>query len=337
MIRGSRLSRRGSTVSSVDTPPLAGSSHVSLLRRLREGMQQVVVGAEQAVELLLVALLAGGHALLDDVPGTGKTTLAKTLARVLDCSFARLQFTPDLLPSDVTGSSIFNQQTAEFERRRGPVFTQILLADEINRAGPRTQAALLEAMEEHQVTIDGVTLPLPQPFFVVATQNPIELEGTFPLPEAQLDRFLLSFRLGYPSEAEERAIARRFRAGQPMLALESLLTAGDVLTFQDQVRQVRIDESVEDYAIALTRATRQVDVLQLGVSPRGTLALLRASQARALLDDRRYVLPDDIKALAVPVLAHRLVLRSQTRLRGRGAAQIVTDLLASLPAPVDHV
>ena len=321
----------------VDVASFTDSTDASLLLRLRQGMQQVIVGADQAVELLLVALLAGGHALLDDVPGTGKTTLAKTLARVLDCSFARLQFTPDLLPSDITGSSIFNQQTAEFERRPGPVFTQVLLADEINRAGPRTQAALLEAMDERQVTIDGVTLPLPEPFFVVATQNPIELEGTFPLPEAQLDRFLLSFRLGYPSEAEERAIARRFRTAQPMLALQPLLTAGGVLALQEQVRQVRVDESVEDYAIALTRATRQLEVLQLGVSPRGTLALLRAGQARALLAGRRYVLPDDIKALAVPLLAHRLVLRTQTRLRGRGAAQIVTDLLSTIAAPVDHV
>ena len=316
---------------------MTDSADAALLFRLRQGMQQVIVGADQAVELLLVALLAGGHALLDDVPGTGKTTLAKTLARVLDCSFARVQFTPDLLPSDVTGSSIFNQQTAQFERRPGPVFTQVLLADEINRAGPRTQAALLEAMEERQVTIDGVTLPLPEPFFVIATQNPVELEGTFPLPEAQLDRFLLSFRLGYPSETEERTIARRFRTDQPLLALRALLSTTEVLTLQTQVREVRIDEAVEDYAITLTRATRQLEVLQLGASPRGTLALLHAAQARALLTGRHYVLPDDIKALAAPVLAHRLMLRTQARLRGRHAAQIVTDLLATIPTPVDHV
>ncbi|HEV7216617.1 MAG TPA: MoxR family ATPase [Chloroflexota bacterium] len=324
-------------MSSNESALITVSSDAALLLRLRQGMQQVIVGADRAVELLLVALLAGGHALLDDVPGTGKTTLAKTLARVLDCSFARVQFTPDLLPGDVTGSSVFNQQTAQFERRPGPVFTQILLADEINRAGPRTQAALLEAMEERQVTIDGVTLPLPAPFFVIATQNPIELEGTFPLPEAQLDRFLLSFRLGYPSEAEERAIARRFRADQPLLALRAFLSAAEVLTLQAQVRQVRVDEAVEDYAIAVCRATRQLEVLQLGASPRGTLALLHAAQARALLSGRRYVLPDDIKTLAAPVLAHRLVLRTQTRLRGRNAAQIISDLLATIPTPVDNV
>jgi MoxR-like ATPase len=328
---------RGGTVDRVGGPSSSSTADAGLLLRLRQGVQRVIVGADQAVELLLVALLAGGHALLDDVPGTGKTTLAKTLARVLDCSFVRLQFTPDLLPSDITGSSIFNQQTAQFERRPGPVFTQVLLADEINRAGPRTQAALLEAMEERQVTIDGVTLALPEPFFVIATQNPIELEGTFPLPEAQLDRFLLSFRLGYPSEAEERAIARRFRTAQPLLALQPILSAPDVLGLQEQVRQVHVDDAVEGYALALARATRELEVLQLGVSPRGTLALLRAGQARALLAGRPYVLPDDIKALAGPVLAHRLVLRTQTRLRGRNAAQVVADLLATIAAPVDRV
>lgn len=307
------------------------------IARLQQAVRQVMVGVDRAIELLLVTLLSNGHALLDDVPGTGKTTLAKTLARALGCSFARLQFTPDLLPSDVTGSSVFNPRTTEFERRPGPIFVQVLLADEINRAGPRTQSSLLEAMEERQVSLDGESLALPSPFFVVATQNPVELEGTFPLPEAQLDRFLLSFRLGYPSEEQERAMARRFRDAQPLVDLQPVVTAADVLHLQQRVRQVRIDESVEDYVLAICRKTRELETLQLGVSPRGTLSLLRACQARAVVLGRSYVTPDDVKALAEPALAHRIITKAQARLRGRTSGQLIQDLIESLPAPVDHV
>ena len=304
---------------------------------VRENVGRVIVGKEEAVTLLLVALLCEGHVLLEDVPGVGKTTLAKALARSLDLSFQRIQFTPDLLPSDVTGISYFNQQAQQFQFRAGPVFTNVLLADEINRATPRTQSALLEAMEERQVTVDGETRGLPRPFFVLATENPIELEGTFPLPEAQLDRFLMQVNLGYPTLEEERQIARRFQGSNPLDGLTPVLAASRLPELAAACRQVYVSEAVEGYLVALVRASREAAEISLGASPRATIALLRASQALAAVEGRGYVLPDDIKRLARPILGHRLILSAQGRLHGQVEGQVVAELLNRVPAPVEEV
>ncbi|MCZ7567404.1 MAG: MoxR family ATPase [Ardenticatenaceae bacterium] len=303
---------------------------------IRAAIATVMIGTETATELLLVALLSEGHVLLEDVPGTGKTTLARALARVLDLDFKRIQFTPDVLPSDVTGTTVFSQATGQFEFRPGPVFTNILLADEINRAGPRTQSALLEAMQERQVSADGISHPLPVPFMVIATQNPIELEGTFPLPEAQLDRFLMQLRLGYPDVTQERDLLRRFRQHDPLVALRPLLTARDLTAMADRCRAVTLRPAVEDYLVRLAQATRREASLTLGVSPRGTLALARAAQSLAASRGRDEVLPDDIQTLAEPVLAHRLVLNPGIRLRGRTTAEVVRSLLREVPVPVEE-
>jgi MoxR-like ATPase len=303
--------------------------------RVRANVARVIVGKEEATALLLVALLCEGHVLIEDVPGVGKTTLAKALARSLDLTFQRIQFTPDLLPSDVAGISFFNQKTQEFQFRPGPIFANIVLADEINRATPRTQSALLEAMEERQATVDGETRPLPRPFLVLATENPVEMEGTFPLPEAQLDRFLLRLRLGYPEREEERQIARRFRDASPLADLAPVLAAGDVADLTRRCRQVHVSEAVEGYLVDLVRATRVAAGVTLGASPRATLALYRAGQALAALDGRRFVLPDDVKRLAEPVLAHRLVLSAESRLDGQAATALVHELLERVPAPVE--
>ncbi len=304
---------------------------------VRENVGRVIVGKGEAINLLLVALFCQGHVLLEDVPGIGKTTLAKTLARSLGCTFQRIQFTPDLLPSDITGVSIFNQKTDAFEYRPGPIVAQIILADEINRAGPRTQSALLEAMQERQVTVDGVTRPLPHPFLVLATQNPIELEGTFPLPEAQVDRFLIRVGLGYPDYEEERQILHRFRADDPLARVEPVATAAEIAAVSEICRQVYLHQVLEDYLLDIARASRSDGAITLGISPRGSLALYHTSQALAALDGRDYVIPDDVKRLAIPVLAHRLVLSPEARLRGRSAQEVLGKLIEQIPVPVEEV
>ncbi len=306
-------------------------------RRVINNVGRVIVGKDPVIEQLLVALFCEGHVLIEDVPGIGKTMLAKALSRSLGCEFHRIQFTPDLLPSDITGTTYFNQKTQEFEYHPGPIMANIILGDEINRATPRTQSALLESMEERQVTTEGETRPLPRPFMVLATQNPIELEGTFPLPEAQLDRFLMQVSLGYPSSDEERLILRRFRDADPLAELEPVLQKEEILHMQRLCRQVIVSEPMEEYVVALVQASRRHTGVELGVSPRGSLALYHTSQALAAIRGRDFVLPDDVKYLAPSVLAHRLVTGSHTRLRGRAAAEIVADLLSSVPVPVERM
>ncbi len=294
-------------------------------------VEKVIFGKHQEVELALVALVCRGHILVEDVPGTGKTVLAKAIARSLGCSFRRIQFTPDLLPSDVTGVSIYNQRTNAFEFRPGPIMSQIVLADEINRATPKTQSALLESMEERQVTVDGVTYPLPDPFLVMATQNPIEFEGTFPLPEAQLDRFFIRLQLGYPTDREEIAILDAQRVIHPLETIEQVLSAEELLQAQSAAKDIHIADQVKAYVVAVVNATRSHPDVYLGASPRGSLALARASQALALLQGRDFVLPDDVKRLAVPTLAHRLILQPQARLKDLAATTVIAEVLASVP------
>jgi len=304
--------------------------------QVRENVQKVIVGKSELIELGLVAVLCEGHILVEDVPGIGKTTLARALARSLGCAFRRIQFTPDLLPSDVTGISFFNQKIQEFEFRPGPVMSQVVLADEINRATPRTQSALLEAMQEQQITVDGETHPLPRPFLVIATQNPIELEGTFPLPEAQIDRFLLRLSLGYPTEDEEHAMLLRFERDDPLEELGPVTTPEDLRALQQRVRDTRVEESVRGYVVDVVRATREHPDVELGVSPRGTLALYRCAQALAAIRGRDYVLPDDVKYLAPHVLTHRIMISPTTRLRGRALTEILVDVIQGVPVPVEE-
>ena len=304
-------------------------------KKLRENIQKVIVGKDEIIDLALIAMLCEGHVLLEDVPGTGKTTLAKTIAASLGCSFHRVQFTPDLLPSDVTGIYYYNQKSQEFEFRAGPVFSQILLADEINRATPRTQSSLLEAMSERQVTVDIETHALPRPFLVLATQNPVELEGTFPLPEAQLDRFLMKVALGYPSADEENAILMRFEQSDPLESLEKVVDAAEIMAMQQEVRQIKVEESVRHYIVDVCRATREHEDIELGASPRATMALYRTCQALAAINGRSFVIPDDVKTMTPYVLTHRLIVNPQTRLRGRRPEEVINEVVNTVPVPVE--
>lgn len=296
-------------------------------------VEKVIVGKHDAVQMAIVALLCHGHLLIEDVPGVGKTMLAKSIAKSVGCSFKRIQFTPDLLPSDVTGVSIYNQKVGDFEYRPGPIIAQIVLVDEINRATPKTQSALLECMEERQVTVDGVTHPAPMPFLVMATQNPLEFEGTFPLPEAQLDRFLMLISLGYPSANDEITIMDRQQHVHPVDALEQVLDVADLLRLQGLVKDVYVDPLVKQYIVSIVEATRNHPSVYLGASPRGSLALFRTAQARALLDDRDFVLPDDIKALAVATLAHRVIVNPSASVKDVTQRRVVEEALETIPVP----
>ncbi|MFQ6029551.1 MAG: AAA family ATPase [Dehalococcoidia bacterium] len=302
--------------------------------KIKANIGQVLVGKDDVIDLTLAAILSGGHILVEDVPGIGKTTLARSLASSLDCVFRRIQFTPDLMPSDITGIHYFNQKSSEFEFRPGPVIAQIVLADEINRATPRTQSAMLEAMAERQLTIDEEIIQLPLPFLVIATQNPIELEGTFPLPEAQLDRFLLRLRLGYPEETEEEQMLVRFHDADPLGDLKPVTSSQEFLVFQKQVQRVYFDPVLRSYLVKVVQATRAHQEVELGASPRASLGLYRCSQALAALRGREYVTPDELKTLAPYALSHRVILRSQARLRERNADSIVEEILEQVTVPV---
>lgn len=298
-----------------------------------ENVERVIIGKRDTIELTLVGLLAQGHLLIEDVPGVGKTMLARAIARSIGCSFRRIQFTPDMLPSDVTGVSVFNQKTLEFEFRPGPVMAQIVLTDEINRATPKTQSALLEAMEERQVTVDGVTYPMQRPFMVMATQNPIEYEGTFPLPEAQLDRFMLRINIGYPGKADEKKILDTQQFKHPIQEIEQVVTVNELIQAQEQVKQVYVDDLIKEYIVNLINMTRDHPDVYLGASPRGSLTLYKTAQVRAAIHGRDYVIPDDVKALAPAALAHRLIVSPSARIKDVDPRSIIEDVLQSTPVP----
>ena len=302
-------------------------------QRIVDNVKKVIIGKDEAVRLGVVALMCRGHVLIEDVPGVGKTMLARSIARSADCEFKRIQFTPDLLPTDVTGVSIYNQKSGEFEFKAGPIISQMVLADEINRATPKTQSALLESMEEGQVTVEGVTYPVPQPFMVMATQNSVEYEGTFPLPEAQLDRFLLMIVLGYPTPDEELSIVENQRLSHPIESLTPVATANEILQLQEAAKQVYVADLIKQYIISLIGATRDNDDISLGSSPRGSLALFRGAQAMALTGGRDYVLPDDIKELAGPMISHRIIVSAAARMRGVQGRDVVDELLDRVPVP----
>jgi len=322
-----------------DTSRAAATEAATAIRevaeRVKTNIKRVIVGKDEVIDLVLVALFSDGHILIEDVPGIGKTMLAKSIARSIGCEFRRIQFTPDVMPSDITGINFYNQKAGEFEFRPGPIVANIVLADEINRATPRTQSALLEAMEERQVTVEGETLSLPRPFLVLATQNPIELEGTFPLPEAQLDRFFMRIGLGYPGEEEEDEVLTRFEDGSPLEELDAVVTAEELVHLSTLVPRVYCEPSVRRYIVQMVQATRKHHAFELGASPRGSLGLYRGSRALAALRGRDYVLPDDVKFLAPYVLTHRAILSSQSRLRGGDASAVMQEVIDSVPVPVE--
>ena len=306
----------------------------AIAQKINDNISRVLIGKKDEINLVLVSLFAGGHTLLDDVPGTGKTVLAKSLAKSVSCDFKRIQFTADLLPSDITGLSVYNQKSGEFDFQPGPAFTNILLADEINRTTPRTQSALLECMEEKQITVDGDTKPLGAPFFVIATQNPVESSGTFALPEAQLDRFLVRLTLGYPSTDESVDILTNYIDGSPLVTLDSVATGDEISEIQSCISGVHVSEPIRKYIVALVEATRKHDDIELGISTRGMLAMLRAAQALAAINGRDYVLPDDVKALAEPVFAHRLILKVKYNSSAK-SAELIRKILVQVPAPTE--
>ena len=309
----------------------------NMAQQIKENINKVIVGKEEVLDLLMVALIANGHVLVEDVPGTGKTMLAKSLTLSLGCQYKRIQFTPDLLPSDITGMNIFNQKTFDFEFKPGPVFTNIILADEINRATPRTQSSLLECMEERQITIDGVTRKLEAPFFVIATQNPVETQGTFPLPEAQLDRFFLKLKIGYPTTEEALGILDRFIQHNPLEELNSVVFGEEIAEAQQSYQKVLVSQPIREYIIKIIEKSRTMEQIVLGVSPRGSLALMRASQVYAILQGRSYVLPDDIKALVKPVLGHRMIVKSTYGIKGNQTEPVLEEILESVPVPTEEL
>ncbi len=328
------MRRLQTTDREAETAVLAAADKIALLQ---SSIERVILGKPEAVRLGIVTLLAGGHLLIEDVPGVGKTTLAHALARALDCSFQRIQFTSDLLPSDVIGLSVYNQHLGVFEWKPGPVFASVVLADEINRTTPKTQSALLEAMAERQVTIEGVTHALPKPFIVLATQNPIEHHGTYPLPESQLDRFMLRLRIGYPDGDDEKQMVRDRERSEPLEEIRPVMSAADLLELQSAVNEVRVDDAIVDYLLRIVAATRDTEMLDLGVSPRGTLSLFRAAQALALTEERSYCLPDDVKRLVIPVFAHRLVVSSRyssSLRRSEEAEAVLRELMKTISVPL---
>lgn len=309
----------------------------NMAQRIKENIQKVIIGKDKVIDLMLTSILCSGHVLLEDVPGLGKTMLAKSLAKSVDSSFNRIQFTPDLLPGDVTGINIYNQKTGEFQFKKGPLMNEIILADEINRATPRTQSSLLEAMEEHQVSVDGVTYKLDEPFFVVATQNPVETGGTFPLPEAQLDRFFMQLSMEYPNFDEEMQILLRFRENNPLEELKPVVNSADIIEARKNFTKVFVDEEIIKYLLKIVRSTREHEEIELGISPRGSMALFRAIQAYAAIQGRDYVLPDDVKELVNPIFIHRIILNGQAAVKGRKVDDVIKDILNGIATPVENL